>query len=613
MNSPSMSRRVMIAGVVVFASAGGGLVAGATVPTTDEPVVLQLATIDAVNGNGQAYGPVAFVENLDAISGGQLQVEVLPEYGAGDAEAESQIVEAIAAGEVDGGWPTVRAFANAGITGLEAVEAPMTITSYDAQRALVSGPIADTVLSRLEGTGVVGLSLAVGPLRRPFAAGEALLGPGGLAGGTVPGLQLAGAVDVITALGGEPVNIGFGWLDEVAAGNLRGAEFDIAQYYNNGLTTEAGLVTSNVVLWPKVYVLSLSQDTFDGLTEEQQGWVREAAEQATQTSVEATYDETTLARELCETGTRFIPASPEQLDALRSAVAPVIDGLAADPNNADLLADIQAIAAEHPDTEVPDVPADCQQPATVNEPASTSAPTEPATVRLRCCGRHVPRRRLPRRIADRRGRDDDLRRWHLAAHPRGRHGRLRRYVHGRGRSDLVDDFDRPDFTCGWPPETPFFDAAWTFEGDQLRLTDINSDPNAVRDFGLPWTRVADDIDDAIDPGGFPEGVYRVVAPDGTVVSDVIMDGAWATYIDGRGRIDCSFTYEVESGRIMVTTSSCPGSPPNFMFFDATWTVDGDQLQFTDIHSDPDTVRDFGVPRTRIAVGDDPQSEPVSST
>ena len=64
------------------------------------------------------------------------------------------------------------------------------------------------------------------------------------------------------------------------------------------MTTEAGIVTSNVVLWPKVYVLSLSQDAFDGLTEEQQGWVHEAAEQATQTSVEATYDETTLAREL---------------------------------------------------------------------------------------------------------------------------------------------------------------------------------------------------------------------------------------------------------------------------------------------------------------------------
>ena len=220
----------------------------------------------------------------------------------------------------------------------------------------------------------------MGPLRRPFAAGEPLLGPEDWQGARFRAFNSPVQVDAITALGGEPVNIGFGWLDEVAAGNLRGAEFDIAQYYNNGLTTEAGLVTSNVVLWPKVYVLSLSQDTFDGLTDEQQGWVREAAEQATQTSVEATYDETTLARELCETGTRFIPASAEQLDALHDAVAPVIDGLAADPNNADLLADIQAIAAEYPDTEVPDVPTECQQPGSAESsdstiPAETSAST----------------------------------------------------------------------------------------------------------------------------------------------------------------------------------------------------------------------------------------------
>ena len=167
--------------------------------------------------------------------------------------------------------------------------------------------------------------------------------------------------------------------------------------------------------------------------------------------------------------------------------------------------------------------------------------------------------------------------------------------------------------CGWPPETPFFDASWTLEGDQLRMTDINSDPPAVREFSLPWTRVADDIDAANHPDGFPEGAYRVVTADGTVVTDVIMDGDWATYIDGRGRIDCSFTYEVESGRIMLTSSSCPGLPPNFMFLDATWTVDGDQLQFSDIHSDPNTVRDFGVPRTRIAVGEDPTAEEDMST
>ena len=65
--------------------------------------------------------------------------------------------------------------------------------------------------------------------------------------------------DVVRALGGTPANLGFGWIDEVRAGSLRGAEFDIAQYAKNDNSTEAGHVTANVVLWPKVFVLSLEQ------------------------------------------------------------------------------------------------------------------------------------------------------------------------------------------------------------------------------------------------------------------------------------------------------------------------------------------------------------------
>jgi TRAP-type C4-dicarboxylate transport system substrate-binding protein len=164
--------------VLVAACSAGADKAGA------DTVVLRLATIDLVNNNGQSYGPEAFVENLEKVSGGRIKVEVTTKYGQSAPEAESDLVEAIASGEVDGGWPSTRAFANAGITGLEAVEAPMTLTSYAAEKALVSGPVADKLLAKLEGTGVLGLDLAVGPLRRPFAAEAPLLGPEDWAGAT---------------------------------------------------------------------------------------------------------------------------------------------------------------------------------------------------------------------------------------------------------------------------------------------------------------------------------------------------------------------------------------------------------------------------------------------
>jgi TRAP-type C4-dicarboxylate transport system substrate-binding protein len=336
----------------------------------DDTVVLRLATIDdLVNSNGQSYGPEAFVENLEKVSDGRIKVEMTTEYGQGAPVAESDLVEAIAAGDVDGGWPSTRAFANAGITGLEAVEAPMTLRSYAAEKDLVSGPVGDQLLAQLDGTGVVGLALAVGPLRRPFAAETPLLGPGDWEGATFRVYNSPVQTDAVRLLGATPVDLGFGWIDEMQAGRLRGVEFDIAQYAQMGNAPEAGYITSNVVLWPKVFVLSINKERFDALTDEQQDWVREAAEKAMQASVDATYDETTIAQELCEVGARFITASPDQIAALHSNLQPVLDGLAAEPANGTLLTEIQAIAAEHPEPEMPGVPADCQQGPAEGQPS----------------------------------------------------------------------------------------------------------------------------------------------------------------------------------------------------------------------------------------------------
>jgi TRAP-type C4-dicarboxylate transport system substrate-binding protein len=359
-NTRSIGRWIAAAATVALVAACS--VAPPTDKSGSDTAVLRLATIDRVNNNGQSYGPEAFVENLEKVSDGRIRVEVTEDYGSGAPEAESNLVKAIASGEVDGGWPSTRAFANAGITGLEAVEAPMTLTSYAAEKTLVSGPVADKLVAKLDGTGVVGLDLAVGPLRRPFAAKAPLLGPEAWKGVTFRVYNSPVQTDAVRMLGATPVNLGHkGWADEVQAGRLRGLEFDIAQYAHAGNTTEAGNVTANVVLWPKVFVLAISQERFDALTDKQKDWVREAADKAMQVSVNATYDETSIAQDLCGKGTRFMAASPDQIAALRTRLQPVLDGLAADPASGTLLKEIQAIAANHPRPDVPTVPKDCQQ------------------------------------------------------------------------------------------------------------------------------------------------------------------------------------------------------------------------------------------------------------
>lgn len=330
--------------------------------TGGDTAVLRLATFEGeANANGQNYGPQAFVDNLGRVSGGRLKVELKTEFGGEAADAESKVVRAIATGEVDGGWPATRAFARGGISGLEVVEAPMTITSYAAQKALVSGPVATELLKRLDGKGVVGLGLTVGPLRRPFAANAPLLGPEDWKGISFRVFNSPVQADAVRALGGTPADLSFSFIDQIKAGTLRGAEFDIAQYEQIGNGREAGNITANVVLWPKVFVLTLSKQRFDTLTPQQQTWVRDAAKQAVNASVEATYNEATVARTLCDRGARFHDASPGQVKGLRAKLRPALDKLAADPASAKLLGDLQAIATQHPGPEAPDVPASCTQ------------------------------------------------------------------------------------------------------------------------------------------------------------------------------------------------------------------------------------------------------------
>jgi TRAP-type C4-dicarboxylate transport system substrate-binding protein len=370
MRDRTRARWVVMTGLVLLAGCQGAQTAdktsGDTVASTSgsssgaETVVLHLASLDEINDNGQTYGPRAFIDSLADVSGGLITAQVDEKYGDGSAGAEAELVKAIATGKVDGGWPSTRAFAAAGIPGLEVVEAPMTITSYAAEKDLVSGPVADALLAKLDGTGVVGLGLTVGALRRPFAAQTPLLAPADWHGIKFRTFNSPVQSETITALGAVPVNAGFEWTDEILAGRLRGAEFDVAQYAANGLTTEAGQVTADVVLWPKVPLLSLSRQRFESLTDQQQQWVRDAAKHAVQASVDATYDESTPAQQLCAQGAQFYQAGPDQTQALQAVVQPVLDRLAADPTSGPLLTDIQAIAAKHP----PDPPSTCATAAT---------------------------------------------------------------------------------------------------------------------------------------------------------------------------------------------------------------------------------------------------------
>jgi hypothetical protein len=250
----------------------------------------------------------------------------------------------------------------------------MTLTSYDAVRDLVTSPLAGSLLARLDGSGVHGLAMAVGPLRRPFAASSPLLEPADWEGQRVRSYNSPVQNATITALGAVPAAVGFGWVALVRSGDLRGVEFDVAQYWSNGMTTEAGQIPRNIVLWPKVFVLAVSEQFLNRLTDEQREWVRVAAETARQASVDGTYDEDTLARKLCAQGAEFHTASEEQLEQMRVAVRPVIEGLSGDP----LWPQLQALADRYPEPTELNVPDHCSARVTTVSRDPGPIPDTPA-------------------------------------------------------------------------------------------------------------------------------------------------------------------------------------------------------------------------------------------
>ena len=345
-------------------------------------IVVHLASIDHVNDNGQSFGPTAFVDELSKVSGGRITVQLDEDFHRNDPDAESALVTAIAAGDVDGGWPSSRAFAAAGITSLETIETPMLVTSYAAQKALASGPLGAELLETLSGSGVVGLGLAVGPLRRPFAANGPLLGPADWRDVRFRVFNSPIQAAAVEDLGAIPVNAGLDWISQVIRGQLRGGEFDIAAYAQNGLGKQAGYVTGNVVLWPKMFVVSFSRKRFADLNVQQQRWVQEAADLAVKASVDAAYDENTPAQLLCDLGVRFPWASEIQLAGIRAAFRPTVDRLDADPVNGPLLRKLTDVVATLPVDTIAVTGCDTDRSGAVDAIPATVSTLPPGTYRV---------------------------------------------------------------------------------------------------------------------------------------------------------------------------------------------------------------------------------------
>ena len=139
------------------------------------PVELRLA-----DTNGELdFAPAVeyFVRRVEQLSGGDLRIEVVNEWGDYASDAEQQVVRGVAGGEVDLGWAGTRVFDTLGVKSFQALTAPMLVDSYRLENAVIESGITEQMMNELDELDVVGLGVLPDGLRKPIGVTAPILGP----------------------------------------------------------------------------------------------------------------------------------------------------------------------------------------------------------------------------------------------------------------------------------------------------------------------------------------------------------------------------------------------------------------------------------------------------
>jgi TRAP-type C4-dicarboxylate transport system substrate-binding protein len=300
---------------------------------------LTLATIGAVNPSQQA-----FIDRMNELSEGSLDLTVKDNWqpsGGSDSD-EVALTKAVVAGDVDIAWVTVRSLREVGVTGIDALEAPLLIQTLDQQKAVATGVPGELIVDQLRNLDIEGLALIPGPEQYPLSTGTPLLAAADWAGKTVeygPENKDSAAKLTIEALGGT-AQAGTNAAADVLDGTVQAATGNPADFPGEAGTAAGALMASNVALWPQMSIVIINRDVLDRLSTRQHGFLEGSVVRGQDVAM-AVPDIATQVATSCTAGVLYASATSDQLAALTEAVKPVYDALAADKAEAKLLEAIQ--------------------------------------------------------------------------------------------------------------------------------------------------------------------------------------------------------------------------------------------------------------------------------
>jgi TRAP-type C4-dicarboxylate transport system substrate-binding protein len=299
----------------------------------NEAITLRLAISDQQGISNIEPYVTELIAQVKTLSKGTIIIE--PIWRAGDdteAGYEAGVVEHVIKGDFELGVAASRSWDNAGVTSLQALQAPFLIDNDALAEAVATSEIAKKMLENLSSAGIVGLTLWPEDLRHPFSLmpDKPLLSPEDFAGLQIRTIPIGISYALIKALGATPM------LEDSA---YQGAESGL----RGALTSLIGapIATGNVTFFPKFQVLFANAVALEQLSDEQRTVLHEAAAATQRKAIAEHPSEVDAAKAWCDNGGSIVLASDEQITAFDKVAQPVFDQIEQDPKNVEFVAAIR--------------------------------------------------------------------------------------------------------------------------------------------------------------------------------------------------------------------------------------------------------------------------------
>jgi TRAP-type C4-dicarboxylate transport system substrate-binding protein len=343
---------ISMAATIVAACAGASGRAmssdpGAKAGGKSGPIAITVADSQA-SGKPSNLPLAEFKRLVEKLSGGTMSVTILTHASldADPPDSDGPVIDKVKSGAFQMAVIPARAWSEAGVTSMKALQAPFLFESDEHVAATVNdASITSDLFSGLDGSGVTGLTLFPESLRHLFSFGEPILAPADVKGRTIRAVSSQETTATIEALGGIAVDPP----DDDAY--RRGIVDGTIQGTDSGFVLSAGLgpnrtstATGNVALYAKVMTLVINSALWNGLVDAQRAIISTASDATRKWAIANQVNDADAAATFCAGGGTVVLADAASIAAFRAAEAPVYAALEADPATRRAIAAIRAYA-----------------------------------------------------------------------------------------------------------------------------------------------------------------------------------------------------------------------------------------------------------------------------